>query len=255
MFFILSKILSFLITPLVWVVIFLVVSLIIKDQKKSKKFLITGVCILFFFTNSFMAYEFIRLWEIPVQNKASLKTSYDVGIVLGGGMVVLDKKNDRLIFQNNTDRIIQAIDLYKSKTVKKLLLSSGSGSVKFRNMLEAVLLKKYLINIGIPQEDIIVDSTSDNTYQNAVNSAIILKRDFPKGNYLLITSAFHMKRSVKCFKKQGITADIYCTNKIAGDRRFDFDMLIIPDTEALTLWNKLLHEILGYFTYYCMGYI
>jgi uncharacterized SAM-binding protein YcdF (DUF218 family) len=174
---------------------------------------------------------------------------------LGGGMITIDTDSNRATFRNNTDRILQTVRLYKTGKIKKMLISSGSGSLEYRNMLESSLLKKYLITIGIPDSVIMIDSISDNTYQNAVCCAKILKSEPKNNRYLLITSATHMRRAKACFNKQGINVDIYATNKLAGKIKWSFEFLLLPDIEALDDWQNLLHELFGYFTYWIAGYL
>jgi uncharacterized SAM-binding protein YcdF (DUF218 family) len=254
MFFELSKILQFLISPLIWILILLLTALIIKNRKKSVRLVISALCMFFFFSNSFIVDEFIRMTETPMVYDEQLGY-YDAGIVLGGGMVTIDRTGDRLIFQDNTDRVLQAIHLYKAGRIKKILLSSGSGSMVFKDMLEGALLKRFLIDDGIPQKDILVDSISRNTYENAVNSAQILRDSLPGGKYLLITSALHMSRARACFIKQGIIVDIYPVSKRTGQRRYDIGFLLVPNVENLEMWENLLHEWFGFIVYKMKGYI
>jgi uncharacterized SAM-binding protein YcdF (DUF218 family) len=255
MFFIFSKILSFLIAPLTWIITLLLLSFIFKNRYWSRRCLLYCVSITLVFTNPFLAGEAVSLWEYPITLDKDLAASYDAGIVLGGGMITIDTQHDRLTFRNNVDRILQAVSLYKTGKIKKMIISSGSGSLVFRNMLEASLLKRYLLTIGIPDSVMIVDSLSDNTYQNAINSAQIIKKEFPKGKFLLITSSMHMRRAKACFEKAGITVTPYSTNKETGKRLFDYKNLIIPDIEALGKWNSLIHEIFGYIVYDVSGYL
>jgi uncharacterized SAM-binding protein YcdF (DUF218 family) len=255
MFFIFSKILSFLITPLTWIIVLLLLALFLKNKKWKKRCLVYCIIITLLFTNHFLADEAVSLWEYPITQNKDLAASYDVGIVLGGGMITIDADYDRMTFRNNVDRILQAVSLYKSGRIKKMLISSGSGSLIYRNMLEAALLKRYLSNIGIPDSVMLVDSISDNTYQNAINSSQILKKDFPKGKFLLITSSMHMHRAKECFEKAGINVTPYSTNKQTGKRGFDFIHFLIPDVEALTEWDSLIHEVFGYMVYDILGYL
>lgn len=122
-------------------------------------------------------------------------------------------------------------------------------------MLEASLLKRYLLTIGIPDSVMLIDTLSDNTRENAINSARIIKKEFPKGKFLLITSSMHMRRAKACFEKAGIAVTPYCTNKQTGKRIFDYKQFIIPDIEALGNWNSLIHEISGYMVYAMSGYL
>lgn len=254
MFFIISKLIDFLLSPLMWIIILLISGLFLKNIKKAKKVYITAFIFSIFFTNSAIVDELIRLWEVPVITEYN-DNVYQAGIVLGGGMVTLDKENDRLIFRENTDRILQALELYQTGKIKKIIFSGGSGSLVFKDMLEAVLLKRYFTGIGIPDSNIMMDSTSNNTYYNAVNCAKIIKMHCGKGKYLLITSALHMKRAEACFENQGVCVTAYPTNKMVNKRRTDIGYYLIPDTAAIIRWEKFIHEVLGYFIYTLMGYI
>jgi uncharacterized SAM-binding protein YcdF (DUF218 family) len=255
MFFILSQILSFLIMPFTWITALILLALFLKNRKWSKRCLIYAVVVTLFFSNSFISDEFIRLWEYPITLNDEMEESYDVGIVLGGGMITIDAQTKRMTFRNNVDRVLQAVELYKRGKIKKILFSSGSGSLVYRDMLESALLRKYVISIGIPDSVILVDSISDNTYQNAIYCADILKKDCPKGKYLLITSSIHMRRAIGCFKKAGIEVTPYSTDKRTGKRIFDFKHYLIPSIEALSAWNSFIHEIIGYLMYAVRGYL
>ena len=105
-------------------------------------------------------------------------------------------------------------------------------------MLEASLLRNYLLKIRVPDSAIIIDSTSKYTFENAVNSVKILKEKYPDGKFLLITSSAHIRRAQACFKKQGLKFDIYPTNKIVSDvRRWDLSYLFVPNIECFSYWE------------------
>lgn len=245
---------AFLLSPLTWIIILLVSGLFFKNAKRKKRVYISAVVFSIFFTNPAIVDELLRCWEEPftVNDK---NITYEAGIVLGGGMVTIDNDYDRLIFRDNTDRFLQALHLYKNGQLNKIILSGGSGSLVFKEFLEASLIKRYLVEIGVPDSAILIDSTSDNTYQNAVNCAEIIKTQCTEGHYLLITSALHMKRAKACFDKQGLCVSTFPTNKFVGPRRTDIGYYLIPDTEALIRWEKFIHEVLGYLIYTIMGYI
>ncbi|MCD4680147.1 MAG: YdcF family protein, partial [Bacteroidales bacterium] len=184
----------------------------------------------------------------------NLTEQFDVGIVLGGGMITFDKENNRLSFRDNVDRIMQAVRLYKSGKIHKILISGGSGRLLFRNMKESELLKDYFVEIGILSHDMIIETNSDNTYENAKYSSEILLNEYPESSYLLITSAIHMRRAKACFNKFDIKLSTYPTNKLVGKRRYQFSHMFVPDVNSLGRWNIFLHEFFGYLVYKVMGY-
>lgn len=253
-FFIISKIVNTLLNPLVWIIILFILGLFLKNKTKAKKFLFASFFAFIFFSNNFIVDMFIRWWEIPPVKTEMLKPNYDVALVLGGGMVNIDRDIDRITFRHNTDRIMQAIDLYHSRRVKTILISGGAGHLIFRDVIESELLKEFFSRNGVPDSVLITENKSDNTYQNACNSKEILAT-LNNPSVLLVTSSLHMRRSVAIFKKQGITFDIYPTNPIVGEWRFDVMYLIIPSSDAFKRWDMLIHEVWGYVVYKIMGYL
>ena len=247
MFFIISKLLSFCITPIIWVIVLLFLALFSKNKSRKKIFLIASFATLLLFSNSFILDRAMYVWEIPATPTEKLG-KYDVGIVLGG-MTDYNEQLKRVQFLRSSDRLFQAIALYKKGIIKKILISGGSGSILHPDILEAALLKKYLINIGLPDSVILMEDKSKNTYQNAVFSKPILQKSAPNGNYLLITSGFHMRRALACFKKQGIPVSPYSTDLYSGPMKWEFDYLFVPDATALNNWNVFLHEMIGCITY------
>jgi uncharacterized SAM-binding protein YcdF (DUF218 family) len=254
MFFVISKIFSFLVSPLTLFFGLLVLSFLIKSNKRRKKIQISALFALYFFSNSFIFDEVARRWELPAKHDDELKSSYHYGIVLCG-MASYDNHYHRINFQGSTDRLLQALDLYKRKKIQKILLTGGSGSLMEQENKEADYLKNYLLTIGIPDEDVVIEPDSRNTVENARFTAQKLGVGKDTLQVLLITSAFHMRRSLGCFKKVGISAESYVTNRFAGQRKFYFDHLFIPNTEALGGWSLFIHEWIGYSTYYLLGYL
>jgi uncharacterized SAM-binding protein YcdF (DUF218 family) len=116
-------------------------------------------------------------------------------------------------------------------------------------------VKKYLRSIHFPDSGLIVESKSKNTYENAVFTKKILDSLNMDGEFLLVTSAYHMPRAVAIFKKAGykhITP--YITNRSSGVRRFTLDHLLIPNPGALFAIEFLIHEWVGFVTYKIKGY-
>jgi uncharacterized SAM-binding protein YcdF (DUF218 family) len=253
MFFILSKVLQYLLAPLVWIFILIISSFMFKNRIVKKRLILTAFLILILFSNSFIQDEFMRAWELDAVKTSNIARKHDYGIVLTG-MLTYDNKFERINFLRSTDRILQALDLYKQGIIEKIFITGGSGEVLNQQNKEALILKDYLIRIGIPEKDILIESNSRNTYENAVETAKILQPANNFESYLLITSAFHMRRASACFKKQGFEFDIFVTDRYAGNRKYTLDHIIIPKPGTLSRWTLLIHEISGFIVYKIMGY-
>jgi uncharacterized SAM-binding protein YcdF (DUF218 family) len=69
----------------------------------------------------------------------------------------------------------------------------------------SAVMRDYLVELGVPAVNIVVEEQSGDTYENAVESRCLLEeRGLRK--ILLITDAIHLLRSMRCFQKQGIDA-------------------------------------------------
>ncbi|MDP4289979.1 MAG: YdcF family protein [Bacteroidota bacterium] len=255
MFFIVSKIFSYLLTPVFWVLALLIVSLIVKNKRLSKRLILLSVVLFYLLSNHYLVDVFLRSWEYPVQNLKADSSRYDVGIVLGGDIITYNKDDKRLIFRNSADRGLQALQLYKQGRIKKILITAGPGSLMYPDEYESNYYRNYLISVGVPSTDIISDSLANNTRQNAVNSKAILEKACPNGKYLLITSALHMRRSLGCYRKVGLKVTPYAVGRLSTSPFHNIEYLFIPDTDALQYWSLLMHEWVGYWIYRIAGYI
>jgi uncharacterized SAM-binding protein YcdF (DUF218 family) len=245
MFFIASKLLSFLIKPIIWVFILLIGALIFKA--KRRKLLIYTISIFWVFSNGFLADEAARVWETSPKSISSLTHNYKYGIVLGG-YSSYNKEIQHIDFNDSGDRLISAIELYKLGKIDKIIISGGNGELINNGMKESEWSKSFLINMGIDNKDILLENSSRNTMENAQNTAILIKRDISQ-TLLLITSANHMKRARFCFNKNNFKIDCYPTDFTNSDITLSFDYLFIPNTDALEKWESLFHEWIGYIVY------
>jgi uncharacterized SAM-binding protein YcdF (DUF218 family) len=251
-FFLLSKLLTFIITPIVWIVGLFCIAIWSKNEVRRKKSFIWAFGLLLFFSNGFIFDEFARAWEVPATRYEDLDV-YDVAIVLGG-MSVYDEDYERAQFYRGVDRLMQAVELYKLGMVKKIMITGGSGRVLHPEMREGIYLKRYILFMGVKEQDLIFESDSQNTHENALFTKKIFDEKKIKGRLLLVTSAFHMRRSLGCFRAVGLDVEPYSTDRFAGPRKFEFDHLFIPNVSIMSDWTILIHEWIGALTYKIIGY-
>ncbi len=254
MFFILSKVLYFLIVPLNWVVGLLLYSVFSKNAKWKKRCRNLAVIMIIFFSNHFIFNLVIKAWESDVVPVASLET-YDVGIVLGGYSNFEIYPRDRYNFSKRGNRLTQALELYHKGIFKKMLLTGGSGSILLDERSEAAEVESYLLLMGVKQEDIILEPESRNTHENALFTKNILDKDYPNAKCLLITSGFHMRRSRACYKKEGVEFTAFSTDVIGERVRFTPNTILWPNRDGFWRWEMLMKEWVGCVFYWIRGYI
>jgi uncharacterized SAM-binding protein YcdF (DUF218 family) len=252
MFFILSKTLDYFMLPLVWIMCIFLYAIFTKNQKHRKKSLITGVALIFFLGNGFISNEAYYLWQINPVPVAKLPV-YQTAVVLTGIVPYQDEDlNDRVHFGQGADRLLHAIQLYKAGKVKKILISGGSGSLTGNTSSESDKLKTVFMYCGVPEADLILERTSRNTHESAENVRKITDSLGMKGNLLLITSAWHMRRAQGCYTKAGLKTDAFVVD-FSKHGEFFFEQLI-PTELSIAVWTQLIHEIIGYTAYKVMGY-
>lgn len=251
MFFILSKTLFYLLMPLTWILACFLASLWVKRASRKKRFFRLGLGLLLFFSNPFFANEAFLAWEVPATEIKRLK-SYEVGIVLTGISNAQREPKDRLYLNKGGDRLVHTLQLYKVGKIKKILISGGHF---FENDIhEGKEMKRIFVLAGVNENDIILEDKSLNTRENALFSAQILKEQFAGQSYLLITSAFHLRRAQDCFKRAGINADAFSVDFYSQNRTWLPSHWLVPNEKSLYYWYVLIHEILGYLVYKIVGY-
>lgn len=251
MFFILSKLLYFLVSPFNWLLIFVIPAFFSKDPKRKKRWIIISTCWFLFFSNPYIIHKLILNWQVP-QKTVAQGEQYETGILLAG-FVGFEYKNKQGYYGSASDRFIQAVRLYKLGHIKKILITGGSGSLWRQEYKEADFVKEQLQEMGVAATDILSENQSRNTYENAINSKKLLDSLQVKGPYLLITSAMHMKRSQQVFAKAGVATVAYSCNFNAINNPQQFAGAVIPSYNAFNNWDIYLKEVVGLLVYKLTG--
>ena len=125
-------------------------------------------------------------------------------IVLGGAFENdVNTARHGIEFADGADRFIEALRLAQKYPQSRILVSGGDGSLSGAYEGDAAASKRFFPLFGIGTERLIEEMQSRTTYENAVNTREFLAQQ-GLSHCLLITSAFHMPRSVGLFRKLGI---------------------------------------------------
>ena len=249
MFFTLSKVLAFLLIPLLYIFPLLVVALVSKKPKVKRNCLLWGVVLLWIFSAPLFLNLFAKAWDIaPVKLDAG--KTYSAAIILGG----FSGENNRHegVFNWAADRFIQGVLLQRTGKVKKIVISGGNGHLFANDFKEADWVKGRLRDLQIPDSCILIENQSRNTLENASLTKTLLLKNKQKGPYILVTSAFHMRRSLQIFKGRGLDVIAYPCNYIAGTGTLSFWDLL-PDPGTLNYWSIYIKEVIGFMVNYITG--
>lgn len=255
MFFVVSKVLNFLTQPLAIVVILLLSGWLIRNARWKKILIRTGFGLLLFTSNYFIANAVMHAWELPIITYKSVNKTYDFGVLLTGVTKTEMTPKDRVYFSRGADRATNTLQLYKLGIIKKVIVSGGSGRLDGSGVREADDIADFLRLAGVLPEDIIIENISKNTHESAEEvSKLLAGMDGPK-DLLLITSGYHMRRSLACFKKSGIGIDGFPVDPVSEPTRFTPDALLLPRLDAMYMWQSMLKEWVGFAVYWTVGYI
>jgi len=241
MYFILSKILFFLLYPVLWVLVLLLIALFAKNVKRKRHFLIAGIVVLYIFSTPFLINLVAGAWS--VNPKPGTTKVYSCAIVLGG--FSSEGSDGQGYFNGAADRFIQGLLALKTGRATHILITGGNGALIQGKFREATWVKSQLDSLQIPDSCVLIESNSRNTIENAKFSKPILEKAGLKPPYLLITSDFHMRRANMIFKNQGFAIDLYPANYTNGKSKLSFADLI-PDGSELSSWTTYFKEMIGY---------
>lgn len=181
------------------------------------------------------------------------------GIVVLGG-ATKNPEPPRLMVDVNEhgDRLFYAAQLYHQQKAPKVILAGGRINWGRTGGSEAADMASLLTILGVPPEVMIEEPLSLNTYENAVNVQTILQESDIK-TILLVTSAFHMPRSMAIFHKLGIDAIAaptdFLVTKTYNSSFEGFILNILPDANRLSLTTLALKEYIGMVIYRLKGWL
>ena len=211
--FILKKIISCFLYPLplsLWISFLGLYLLWFTTKQKTGKILVSaGLIILTFFSCSVIANKLLQPLEkkydsFEMKGSSSVSKIEDESaikyvVVLGGGHTS-DPELPLIsqIGRNSLVRLMEGIRIYRKYPGVKLILSGGRV---FDPVPEADTMARVAMEIGVPENDIILESKSKDTKDQAK----IIKSIIGSEPFVLVTSASHMPRSMAMFRKLGMS--------------------------------------------------
>jgi len=178
-----------------------------------------------------------------IKSQSDARQNIDVLVVLGGGAHDINSLNNTFSSEVTSARLLSAVEVYNKKGAKYFVcMGKGSGKIT-----EAEVMTRLAEKLGIPKEKIRMEAKSINTWDSAVE----LNQMFANKNISigLVTSASHLKRAEKEFKKYfnnvvPLPADYYYAS--SAENIF---VKYAPQTRSLYKTSLALKEIVGQLWY------
>ncbi|RTL86551.1 MAG: YdcF family protein [Hyphomicrobiales bacterium] len=255
MFFVLSKIFEFVLTPVNFAILAgaLGVLLAFTRYAKTGRALLSGAVLLLLILGFSPLPELLAM---PLEARFPLPPDdapAPAGIIVLGGSV--DEKmsglHNSVAINDSAERITAPIALKRRYPSARLVFTGGSGALLGGIHTEAEAVGVFWRETGLDQGDVFYESQSRNTYENAVATRDLVKPK-PGDRWLLVTSAMHMPRAVGIFRKAGFPVVAYPVDYRAVDSLSHWS----PPRHAsgnFQLAEAALHEWLGLAAYRLTG--
>ena len=174
------------------------------------------------------------------------------GIIVLGGIVneVVGRSRGQLAVGGSVERVVAFAELSKKYPNAKQVFTGGSGKLLTQNIKEADAIQPLLRAFGMDVGDIIFESASRNTHENAVLTHQMVSPS-PDEKWILITSAFHMPRSIGAFRQAGWQIEAFPVDyNYRGDEGFALRFNLRHGLNELAI---AAHEWLGLVFYRLSG--
>lgn len=254
MFYSVSKIFWLMFHPISIIAILLIISLIfLLLNFKITGSVVLAIALVSLFIGAYtnLGSQLLRPLEERFPKSAALPEKID-GIIVLGGFIINDISENRQITELNSaaDRIVEGIRLARLYPQAKLVIS-GEGGVYSKGNSEETPIKNLLSSLGFHSENLILENESRNTVENALMSkkAADIQAD---ENWLLVTSAYHMPRSMGVFRNAGINVYAAPTDyKTLSSGSFGLSSSSPDDT--MSRLSAAMREWIGLLAYYWTG--
>lgn len=253
--FIASKLLAFATQPLAWVLVLLLGSLLCMSVRRTwgqrLGWAALGVLL-------------VQGWEpLPDALLRQLETQYAepapqsgvqqyAGVILLGGALESSyvwQGHHQSALNDAAERMTVPVALLRQNPQLRLLFTGGEGELFAQGLSEAERAKVFFDSMGVSAQQVMYESASHTTYENAVLSAKLPGVN-PAQPWLLLTSASHMPRAMATFRHAGWNVTAYPVDYRTGTKT--------PWTQyslanGARKWHTALHEIAGLLAYRLAG--
>jgi len=249
---------KFLINPLLYVLLGIILIIFIKKQRLKLTLLLAVY--FYLISTTFTGYIFSKVWKM--NDTFNPDIIYDAVVVLAGvsnadwhidrdGLPYIP--DDFFAANERTDRILAGIYFVKSGNAKLLLIGDAvykkykQGINKTYN--ESIFVKKLATEMGLKENQIQIYDKVKRTL-NEVEGVKQYITNHQVGKFLLVASEIDMRRALAMFKKQGLNPDIFSVNR--DNTEFSWESFI-PHIGGIIKTEICFYEFVAYLGYNLKG--
>jgi uncharacterized SAM-binding protein YcdF (DUF218 family) len=263
-FYLLSKLLDVLLSPLVWGGILLAAAVPWRTRSRARSvrrmrgrqrlYGAAGLLILLVASSPPIANAL--LWHLEHQSPSTYRAdvTYDAVILLGG---VVDEPATQVSgqpsYSDSVERLVVTHRLLRDGHARFAIVSGAAIEPELASYSDAVVLARQLEDWGIAKERVIGEDRARNTRENAVYSQEIARaRGFER--VLIVTSAFHIPRAAECFAAVVMKVDTLGVDYRAEPPAYAGLSRLLPRAQSLSMTSMAIRELFGRVVYRAKGY-
>jgi uncharacterized SAM-binding protein YcdF (DUF218 family) len=185
-----------------------------------------------------------------LERTVSFNKNIDIVAVLAAGLSMNRITGKWELGISTHKRVMEGMRFFKEGDADLMVMSGRSSEDAPGKMVE--LMKETAIRYGVPEDKIILESYSRNTYEHPIG-LVKLNICNSQSTIAIVTSAWHMKRAMQAFGKHfkcliPVPTDFYGGSTSNGI--FDF----LPNAESLSTTTVIMHELIGSIWYRMKDY-
>ena len=234
----LHKILPFFLSPLGFLILFLIMSLFFRQRLM----VLISLLILLISSNAYVGNYLFSTLEGSYKPISMNSINVSDAVVVLSGMISQVGKEGNIKYEwSDPDRFFAGVKLIKNNKSKLLIFTAGQLPWTKEWRPEGDILKDKAIELGIDKNKILVSAKVKNTYEESLKILQLIPRG---SSIILVTSAFHMKRSKFLFEKQGFKVNPFPVDfKMSNNNSTILD--IIPSLGAMSKTSLFIRENIG----------
>jgi len=174
------------------------------------------------------------------------------GIVVLGGAIGFARGD--VVLNGSAARMTKAVELARLHPQAKVVFTGGAANlVSKATFTEADGARRLFEGLGLDPARLVMEDQSRNTWENAVFTRRLVAPK-PGERWLLVTSAWHMPRSMGVFRKAGFAVEAFPVDYWSSGRTGDFVRPYSRAPRGLEIADNGFKEWVGLLAYRLAGY-